>query len=188
MFKRVLILIIFLSVLIIPSKVSAANPTLSGWAWSSNIGWITFDTGANAVQIASNGNMSGWAWSSNIGWIKFGGFPNGSFPAGGANNNAKTNLSDGSVTGFARACAGTADGQCISMASRSDGWDGWIELSGANHATKVSNGTGGVTYVSNSGGGGSYKGYAWGGDVVGWLQFNPSVAGGVVVTNNNPAS
>lgn len=76
---------------------------VSGWAWSENIGWISFndidcdvnhngtyqgtDEGAPdqcpssgtvihyGVKIAfDTGDFSGYAWSENVGWIKFGPF------------------------------------------------------------------------------------------------------------------
>ncbi len=63
--------------------------TLSGWAWSENIGWISFCGSAASpstwngttwvcpasptykVTINTSGYFSGWAWSENIGWISF---------------------------------------------------------------------------------------------------------------------
>jgi hypothetical protein len=90
-----------------------------------------------------------------------------SFPSGGTpSTNAKVDLYTGAVTGWARACAGTVNnspnqnlpGDCSSMTSRTDGWDGWIELSGTNHTnTAMSLSTGVI------------NGYAWGGPVVGWV-------------------
>ena len=91
------------------SCVAALQPTLSwdlssamwfskGWAWSSNIRWISFNssncdtdndgqsnggsgcpvagTGMSAYSVkidSANGNFSGYAWSSRIGWIRFNG-------------------------------------------------------------------------------------------------------------------
>jgi len=120
--------------------------------------------------------MSGYAWSSNIGWIKFGGLSG--FP--GLGSDANVNTATGAVTGWARACAGTVNGDCSSMTSRADGWDGWIELSDngsptPRHASPNINGTGGVTYRSSDG---AFIGFAWGGPVVGWVQFN-GIGGGV---------
>lgn len=168
-------------------RVQAAD--LSGWAWSSNIGWVSFnsaDTGAGGgvykVSIATTtsgtdivGTLSGWAWSSNIGWIKFGGLSG--FPTNGsAETNASVNLTTGAVTGWIRACAGSADAAC-GATSRTDGWDGWIELSGANHATSHADGTQGVSYTQGTGVNANYgyfRGHAWGGPVIGWLQFDPN--------------
>ncbi len=149
--------------------------TLNGWAWSSNIGWISFnsaDAGAGggpyAVQADNAGNFSGYAWSPNIGWISF----NPSHLAGctGASA-ASSNFNTGAVTGWVRAYAGIG---------RTDGWDGCIELAGTNHLSGPSyNGSRGVTYHAPQAVGdskGYFKGYAWGGPVVGWLQFSPNIS------------
>jgi hypothetical protein len=60
------------------------------------------------------------------------------------------------------------------------GWDGWIELSGTNHSTGDSTGASGVTYASTTG---SFVGYAWGGPVVGWLQFSPTLSNGTIAAS-----
>lgn len=102
------------------SWTQSAGGQVTGWGWTSNTGWISFncsDTNScgqsnYSVQVDSSGNMTGYAWSSNIGWIKFGGlsdFPSGS---GTAASNAALNLTTGQVTGWARACAGTISGDC----------------------------------------------------------------------------
>ncbi len=164
-----------------PSVEPTANPTptitplpgnLLGWAWSSTIGWVKLDP----IQIqAVSGNLIGYAWSPNIGWIKFNGLSQ--YPAGGAPGvPANINLSTGEVRGWIRACAGTISGDCSSMVSRSDGWDGWIELAGANHPSikppaldAGGNVMSGVRMDLDTG---YIKGMAWGGEVVGWLNFN----------------
>ncbi len=58
-------------------------------------------------------------------------------------------------------------------ANSNSGWDGWIELSGTNHASPDLTGNSGVTYNSTTG---SFTGYAWGSDIIGWLNFNSSGA------------
>jgi len=103
-------------------------------------------------------------------------------------SNAQINLANGAVTGFARACGGTVDsddnatapvnpGHCTSMTSRPDGWDGWIELSGANHQSPdPGNSSGpsmaGVWLNTKTG---LFSGYAWGGLNVGWTSFSPAI-------------
>ena len=188
-------------------KVSAGfDPydNVSGWAWSSNIGWISFnnkdcDTNNNGyVDVAcgsvndtsvpsknytvrvdetyrfasgGTGAFSGWAWSSNIGWISFNGSDTGTTTSplayiewGGANA--------GRVTGWARALSGcqAVPGVPVSSCSSnnagaaSGGWDGWIKLNPTNdlsYDVRLNNTTNKLT------------GYAWGGDVVGWVDFNP---------------
>lgn len=151
------------------TRAQSTAADLTGWAWSSNIGWISFNSinssGASCasycVQInTSTGAMTGYAWSSNIGWIKFGGLSN--IPNSGTN--AAVNLTTGAVTGFVRACGGTMSGNCSSMTSRDDGWDGWISLSG----TATNGSAYGVTMNPATG---AFSSFAWGSDVVGWLNF-----------------
>jgi len=64
--------------------------------------------------------------------------------------------------------------------STNTGWDGWIELSGTNHANSSAGGLGGVTFIPLSG---TFTGYAWGSDVVGWVNFN-----GLSLSNWNPSA
>ena len=139
------------------------------------------------VKIDSGtGNLSGYAWVGGgqdaagnslpvIGWIKFDAplkldsesyptCPVTTCPDGSPNYSANLNLTTKKVTGWARACAGTVNGDCIS-ATRTDGWDGWILLgpivkSGADL---------GVNYVATSSG--ELHNWAWGSDVVGWISF-----------------
>ncbi len=176
------IVILFLTIFSInASKVNAANVT--GYAWSSNIGWVKFDTGSSLpVTIATSsgiGTFSGYAWSSNIGWISFNSVTG--CPVMPANGTCigKADLNTGAITGWARACAGTINNDCNS-AKRTDGWDGWIELSGSNHSSPSTTGSGGVTLSTTTG---SINGYAFG-DMVGWLSFNvscPACVGQAVV-------
>src|SRR4030043_165646 len=85
-FKTV-ILIIFLIIsgfFIFSEKAAAGTAdNVSGFAWSENIGWISFncknaelpdprctiDYGVNINP--TTGVFSGYAWSENIGWIRF---------------------------------------------------------------------------------------------------------------------
>ncbi|MEK7213677.1 MAG: hypothetical protein AAB637_00970, partial [Patescibacteria group bacterium] len=124
-------------------KAFADSLPLSGWGWSSNIGWVKFnpknDINTDVVVNSASGMMSGYAWSSSIGWIQFGGLSG--FP--GSGGNANVNMNTGVVRGWARA---------LTAVDRTDGWDGWIELGGVkmNPTTRV------------------FSGYAWGSDVIGW--------------------
>lgn len=123
------------------------------------------------VTVSTDGTLKGCAWSPNIGWVKFGGnnaLSGNPTPAG--NEDAQAKLVSGSnnpaqaattLTGWARACAGTASGDCSDMTSRSDGWDGWISLKNAISSSAT---------VSLAGG--MFSGNAWGGEVVGWLNWN----------------
>lgn len=154
------------------AEVVGSDPSamdLSGWGWSDNIGWISFNCGdvgtsgcgaANyKVTVDNAGNLTGWAWSENIGWIMFN--PSGPYPEA---PNYSSKVSDGKIVGWARVCAGTVGGDCASV-SRSDGWDGWIKLSGVS--------TGGDPYgLSVEPGTGKIIGFAWGGEVLGWTSFS----------------
>ncbi len=141
-----------------------------GWAWSENIGWISFSCENNVllgtgvdygVDInISTGEFSGYAWSENIGWISFEpadvNLAYCPYPPPCA---AKLNLSTGEVSGWARALA------------YGDGWDGWIGLRGSwvDKVFVISNPSPPPASV--------FKGWAWGDDVVGWISFNCSNTG-----------
>jgi len=160
---------------------------LYGAAWSDNAGWISLNsceveqdgslTCGNVpynVQVGGiTGEITGAAWSPNIGWIKFGGLSGFPSEAGTVGDNAKIDLTIGSVsygavTGWARACAGTINGDCSTMESRTDGWDGWISLSGNLYSSPDLSGNGGVTFDDVND---RLVGAAWGSDVLGWIDF-----------------
>ena len=143
--KIIFALVFFLS----PFVVSASTmDNMSGWAWSSNIGWVSFNcTNDNSCATSNYGvnknidnTLTGYAWSSNIGWIKFGGLDG--FP--GSTGNAK--IDGNKMVGWVKAL------------SASGGWDGWISLSGTTYGVTMS--------------GHTFSGYAWGSDVLGWLDFS----------------
>ncbi len=145
---------------------------LNGFAWSSNIGWISLNckndnnctTSDYKVTINSDRTITGWGWSSNIGWVKFGGLSG--FPTGGGTvaENARVTGTYPNLTwsGWARACAGATNGTCAAMSNNiaAGDWDGWIALRGTNHSITANMTTGMNT---NS--------YAWGSDVVGWVDM-----------------
>jgi len=174
----------------LPLTVHAAPQQLHGWAWSSNIGWIGFNCADVSACATANykvtfddvsGDLSGYAWSSSIGWVWFDPIipcVNAADPncAPDASGPATVNMSGGvdkKVTGWVRACsvfanANSCSGSLKPNAARG-GWDGWIELSGTNHISPNAFGNGGVTYrVGLS----KFVGFAWGGDVIGWLNFD----------------
>ncbi len=137
---------------------------VSEWAWSENIGWVSFnctnrrtcETSNYGVNIGSDGIFSGYAWSEHIGWIKFD--PNGPYPEN-PQYSAKMDLETGQVSGWARALA------------YNGGWDGWIKLRGL--ATDGSSYGVSLNLTSRE-----FEGWAWGGgetassSVIGWLSFN----------------
>src|SRR3989338_291260 len=143
---------LFFIILVLPINVNAGvSDSVSGSAWSDNIGWISFNNISDGslidygVSVSSNGTFSGEAWSDNIGWIDFGATSCGS--AG------QLNTTTGIVTGWAKAVAGGT--------SQSGGWDGCISLKGTSPSY-------GVTYNAVNK---KLIGSAWGSDVVGWVSF-----------------
>jgi len=161
--KKVLLSFLFLvaALFVAPSFAFAGSEhNLSGFAWSSNIGWISFnsindhDSGTAGIQSSSinygvnldlgTGDLTGYAWSSNIGWIQFGGLSG--FPTGAGTQAVNAKLSGSSMVGWARA-----------LSANDSGWDGWISLGGTGY---------GVTQSGTA-----LIGYAWGSSVVGWTDF-----------------
>lgn len=146
----------------IPTQ-AAASDNVSGFAWSENIGWVSFNNTSDGspvnygVNIAANGDFSGYAWSENIGWISFNrsdtGNPPSNDPGAGSGPVAKYIYGTGQVLGWARALA------------NGGGWDGWIRFDAGSSPVTLNASTG------------DFSGYAWGSDVVGWLSFNSSDAG-----------
>ncbi|MCK4386614.1 MAG: hypothetical protein KAV41_00820 [Candidatus Pacebacteria bacterium] len=147
---------------------AGSEHNVSGYAWSDNIGWISFNcldagtcgTANYGVNIAINGNMSGYAWSDNIGWISFNESDLSGCPIPN-DDECKAKLTGSHLSGWAKALAGE---------EAADGWDGWISL-GKQTGETIDYG---VDLVGDN-----FEGYAWGDEVVGWIQFNPAY-GGVV--------
>lgn len=140
---------------------------------------VVYNTSSFATEL---GTFTGYAWANpqdatavpaqnNIGAIKFGGlsgFPPAT-PDNGTNaENARLLVSI--VRGWARACSVFVNGCSgpLKLDSERGGWDGWISLRGI--ASDALNTPYGVTYDSVTG---QFGGYAWGGDVIGWINFNP---------------
>src|SRR3989344_3327174 len=126
--KRGIVFFIFFAALFVFGGKTAAfassTDLLSGYAWSDNIGWISFnDTnhiGLGPVQygvtVSSTGAISGYAWTDSIGWISFNRADVLACPA--VNRVcAPTYNVNRTATCFARALA------------YGDGWEGWIEQS-----------------------------------------------------------
>ena len=177
-----------------PQTTSAAvgSGPITGYAWSDNIGWISLNcatgsaTGGSVcstsdykLTLNTNGTVTGYAWSANIGWIQFGGLS--SIP-GSTGGQARINPAGDQLYGWARACAGTTSGDCSSMTSRTDGWDGWISLNCTTTAGGCTESSYGVQILNDA-----FRvcnattgSCAWGSDVVGWLDFQyatlPSLA------------
>lgn len=172
----------------IAGNISGSSPTrlkdsLSGFAWSPNIGWIslnsadcTDDNGAFSgnpagcppagtsffdygVNVNASGNFlrsdnsHSYAWSSNAGWIDFA--PSGSYPGNPAIP-AHLDLATGLITGWA---------QIVSL-----GNDGWVKM---RKDPADSGSAYGVTMDLTTG---KLSGFAWNGNNngsgAGWISFN----------------
>jgi len=175
------ILKIALGSLLIIGAISAfvfasVSENVSGWAWSSNVGWLQLnncsdpsdagtcvgqDFGVNFDQ--STGVGSGYAWSSNIGWISF---DNKVCPTDFSNCELPHIqwLADGAglMRGFVRACSVYEIG-CSGVLKNNSlrgGWDGFINL-----------GDGSTDWGVKISPTGLISGFAWGSEVVGWVDF-----------------
>ena len=198
----------------VPFAHGGAGQNVSGFAWSQTIGWISFNcldsSGASSPQQntcatadygvnieMSTGNFSGFAWSSSFGYINFSPTPDAATGCT-ASPCARLDGATNNVSGWARACDVLAAADCTGTTMKSSqalgGWDGWIKLSDpswANPANYGYLGSPGVVYDAGGHNGiyfdpasSKLKGFAWGGLVVGWVDFAPVVppgAGGVFV-------
>lgn len=188
-FLKIIFALVFFLLPLWPSVVSASTTdNISGWAWSSNIGWISFNNCTNpsvpstctgtsyGVNKDGSGNLVGYAWSENIGWIQFGNLDITTMPNGSGNTktNAKVDVSN-KLTGWAKA-----------LSANGNGWDGWISLSGTspNYGVTLTN-TGSTSYDCA-------VDCVWGSDVVGWVDWSGVVATAtsvpVVTISANPTS
>lgn len=175
--KYLLVIALLLVGFGVPAQTDAAfgipsgGIELEGYAWSSNIGWISMNctnnstcaTSPYAVTLEESGDVTGFAWSPSVGWIKFGGLAG--FPTGpgtvSSNAGGSGTFPDIVFDGWARACSPTVGTDCTSMATEPNagGWDGWISLSGDGY--QVESDVTGFTPTS----------FAYGHDVNGWISF-----------------
>lgn len=170
---------------------AGASDNVSGYAWNSNVGWISFnatdcDSDSNgkvdvacgsdnaSVNIIDYGvnidsvtrNFSGYAWSSGVGWISFNRSDTGN-PPGQPNNSGNGPIADynkvsGEVKGWAK---------ILSL-----GDNGWIKLRKFSSDVNPP-GDYGVSIA-----GGNFSGWAWNanddvippGGGIGWISFNCS--------------
>jgi hypothetical protein len=146
--------------------------------------------------VSNTKNLVGYAWSDNFGWIRFGGFgrsdsygygtPNGERVPGGNgtysgnaklnNNNTPSNLGDDFIEGWVRACSVYA-AECTGAPANPEvtgGWDGWISLKGRTNTNEPY----GISYSTADK---AFKGMPWGGNVIGWLDFQYAA-----LANENP--
>lgn len=162
-------------------SIEASGEPVTGWAWSSNIGWISMSTTTAPVYGVNinpaDGNLTGYAWSSNIGWINFD--PTGPFPQipqipQNPNYSARVNIGGEAscgerenICGWARACSvfqSGCSGALIDNAQRGD-WYGWILLGPMTDGVRLEMDPDPV-------GGSVFRGFAWGGEPVGWISFD----------------
>lgn len=167
----------------VPSVHATLFDNVSGWAWSENIGWISFNclnTDAcglvnYGVRVADGtGHFSGYAWSENIGWINFAPLTERNRYPSEPFYSATLNFDTGQVTGWARACAVFAAGCSGDLKPESErgGWDGWIKMAGQSfNERRELLGSWNVVRTTIGPGVCQFEGYAWGGEVIGWINF-----------------
>ncbi len=156
---------------------AAAGPldNLDGFAWSSNVGWISFNcentdcTDSNyGVSLGAEQNgqraFSGFAWSSNVGWVSLNAQDVAGCPGGGTCAPV-INTSTNQAQGWGKALAGNNDS--------GDGWDGWVKLGGQT--------TDGQAYAAELVDSRYFQGWSWAGEngsngnpdgVIGWISWS----------------
>jgi len=156
-----------------------AGYVLSGYAWSENIGWISFNGPNYSVKVNDDKTLSGYAWSENIGWISFNASDLGGCPS--APCNAKISDDNKNITGWARAIRPkNPENQTLG------GWEGWIKLSDLNKGYKLE-----ITEITPNPNSSVKKyqisGFVWGGGgnsrdsaVIGWTSFKGDTYGVVI--------
>ena len=146
------------------------------------------------------GNFSGFAWSSSIGYINFNPTPDGVACSASPCATLSAASVDGTrlAVGWVRACdvlvAADCTGFAMKPSSALGGWDGWIKLSDpnpiqppgwTNPADRTYMGQSGTSYDSYTPRHNGvfydpvdkkFKGFAWGSEVVGWVDFSPSTS------------
>ena len=122
-----------------------------GFAWSDNVGWISFNNtsgggannyGVNITDGGAVGALSGYAWSTNAGWISFNGADLIGCPVSPCT--ATVDKATGQVFGWAK------------FLTTND----WIRLKDNGCNVSINRATG------------DFSGWAWGGETGGWISFN----------------
>ncbi len=155
---------------------AGSSDNVFGWAWSENIGWISFNSTNTGTAVdygvsidPSTGLFSGYAWAgggemngsatATIGWISFNSDDLTGCPSPPCE--ARVDLTpEGTYCGGQYNVCGWA--RALSATSSPGDWDGWIKLNGIslNPDTK------------------EFEGWAAGWDdststaVIGWISFN----------------
>ncbi len=179
--------------------VAASTQDMQGFAWSENIGWISFNskncdanedglsdgspagcpaigTPIAAYKVSVDmtiGNFSGYAWSEHIGWIKFDPI---TIPPGEASANPVRLDRDGTacgtinyVCGWARACSAVADKSTCEGAT-DPASSGWDGWIHTRNGSAY-----GLTWDEI---GGQFYGWMWSDNVLGWISANCANGGG----------
>ncbi|MFC1802134.1 hypothetical protein ACFLY7_01710 [Patescibacteria group bacterium] len=171
---------------VVSVRANLADNNVYGYAWSENIGWVSFNCVndnsclANGgvdygVNIDSGGWLSGYAWNDNVGWISFGNTVGGDYdlvdcPTTLEGICGSKLYGDNPLKGWAKVLS--ADDE------QSGGWDGWISF---DCATAGSCGGGSTSYgVTLISGEKYFNGYAWGSEVVGWMSFSSTTDSSLV--------
>lgn len=164
------ILVLGLSLLLLPraeETEAGALDNVAGFAWSDNIGWLSFNcTNTNSCAAVdygikvntTNGKFSGYAWSEHIGWVSFNEADTGAPPSNDpcvdasciakASPSGQLGKSNVPIYGWARAL------------SHDSNWDGWL---------RFDHGQANPAYIARDG---QFQGWAWGSNIVGWVSFN----------------
>ncbi|MDD4989816.1 MAG: hypothetical protein PHW31_00710 [Candidatus Pacebacteria bacterium] len=143
----------YFKILPLKNAQAGSGQNVSGFAWSKNVGWISFNNlsgggsnnyGVNITDSGTTGIFSGYAWSNSAGWLTF-------------------NESDltGCPVSPCRAWVDKATGQVNGWAKFLLTGD-WIRLRGSGCNVSVSKATG------------DFSGWAWAGETGGWVSFNCS--------------
>ncbi|MCK4355047.1 hypothetical protein KAW43_01680 [Candidatus Parcubacteria bacterium] len=140
------------------SRVNAdASDNVFGWAWSENIGWISFNCNNSelpeprcnidyGVDIdEATGDFSGYAWSENVGWISFeaSDLSGCEYPDSTHGCSAWVDMLNGEVSGWAKVLCS----------------DSWIRLRDTDYGVDIDIDTG------------EFHKWAWSDDY-GWISFN----------------
>ena len=158
----------------VEAQTTTGTSAMSGFLWSSNIGWIKLNPGTakDVTMTDADGSFSGFAWSSNIGWINFA--PT-DIPSTFDQPHV-VQLTGEDVRGWARACSVLASSDCTGTDLKDSlvtgGWDGWIKMVNVT-LKEPATPTDPPTKV--------FAGYAWGDLNVGWVDFSLATTAGTPV-------
>jgi len=151
-------LFLFLTFFGISVKAGSEHNT-SGYAWSENTGWVSFNSLSDGSPInygvnidPVSGDLSGYAWTEHLGWMSFNRSDTGNPPSppfnGGSGPIAQYDSATGQLTGW------------MKLLTDGGGWDGWLRFESAS--------------IDGSD---DWHGWAWSDIVEGWLSFNSADPG-----------